>query len=205
MALWTAALFGYNQPRVLGWEKRYAPGDVVGFKKPGSIWTDREKSEFLIVDIDGPDVSQIVTLRESLLDMDSYLPYLPTDEAQFRVDLLSKIQSKPSRTNSEALMIFGSVRDRFYREYIEAEQRVCNHPIDYFNKARFHVSPLMRKKMGVNENKMLNKKRKYVPKIGPIDLTDVDDKLRKRKVKYDEGLRELTPLTVPEMIDKANG
>ena len=80
---WTVALFGHFKDIPLKQDdpvehaaaiKRAQPGDVIAFKpwEDRNIWTPNERSEFLIVTIDGPTSEQMDALLEQEFDLTSY-------------------------------------------------------------------------------------------------------------------------------------
>ena len=183
MDLWTAALFGHYKPKDLGWEKRAVPGDLIAMKPYGQDWTETEKKEFLVVTIEGPSNLQLSGLRELYWNMESYMPYNPIKKTAFEI-----LQPRDD-----------------YDFYLEMEQQRCCHPTDHVKKRRFHISLDDLKKIGVDSARMLDMDKVYAPDLSIIDMTDISDKLRSRKIRHDDGLRELDELTVHQMIERANG
>ncbi len=195
MAKWTVALFGYNKPKDLGWEKRAMPGDIVGFKPFGE--SRHLRRERLYVIIDGPSRNQMFALCEPYWDLDSYIPYNPmTFEVwdTYRLDELAAIGQ-----SDKWLELSGSKKAELYARYIQMEQIQSEKPSEHFRKRRFNIPMNTLKSLGVDEEKMLDKDVLYFPELSILEHTASFDKFKDRNVLLGDGLNLIKSLTLEEM------
>lgn len=185
MAKWTVALFGHLKPKVFGWEKRAAPGDIVTFKLFGIDWTNLEKAEFLIVTIDGPTRSQMRALCETYFDLNSYKIYNPMDFNSWYAMMAVKVD----------LDLLEENKLQWYDEYIATTKDKCRFPKLRYQCRRFNISISDLKALGVDDVKMLDKTLLYSPVLRDIVKTECYDKLNNRYVLLSDILNEIQPLS----------
>lgn len=182
-------LYVYN---VQGWEKRAEPGDIVDIQPIGHPWSELERKEFLIVEIEGIEASQFVGLTECLWDLGSYEKYNPLIFSDWYALVVSKIK------DPKELKKLKKDKDILYLSYLDGAKERCRYPRTYFKKRRFNVKTTDLIVLGVDLDLMLDKQIEYSPTVlTPKEVCN--DKLNDRYITATDGLKPIKPLSDAEL------
>jgi hypothetical protein len=182
--------------------KRALPGHIIAVKPYGEGWSENEQQRFLIVTMNDLELSRAEALCEQEQDLNSYETYAPLDADTWWYQQYTRIRAKYANVE-KGLRLLQENRSKWYDEYLAATQEACGFPSAHWRKRRFRVEIDVLKDYGVNIEAMLNTQIKYVPKIAPIEIVDVYDKLRERNVRKGDGLNHQRPRTLAEMRNPA--
>jgi hypothetical protein len=178
--------------------KRAIPGHIIAVKPYGEGWSENEQQRFLIVTMNDLELRQAEALCEQEMDLNSYENYAPLDRDTWWYQQYTKIQQKYANVK-KGFRLLQENRSKWYDEYLQATQEACGLPQRHWRKRRFRVELEALRDYGVNIEAMLNIQILYVPKISPIEITDIYDKLRERNVQKGDGLNHQRPRTLEEM------
>lgn len=177
---------------VAGGEKRAVPGDIIAIRPIGHKWTPTEKSQFLIVTVEGFGHAQQRALTEPVFDLTSYEEYAPVSFEVFDADFF--LQAKNAVDSERALRVYETTdRHAVYEEYLQGYRQACAFPQDYLKKRRFCLALDCLEALGVDLKRMLDKELLYKPDLPFIPITLCFDKLRQRSVEASDGLRPIQP------------
>jgi hypothetical protein len=146
----------------------------------------------------GLELRQAEALCEQEQDLNSYEAYAPIDKDTWWYQQYTKVQQKYANVE-KGLRLLQDNRAKWYDEYLSGCKERCAFPTAHWRKRRFRVEMEALKDYGVNIEAMLNTQILYVPKIAPIEITDIYDKLRERNVQKGDGLNHQRPRTLAEM------
>ena len=178
-----------------GWERRAVPGDIVSVRPLNHQWTDREKKEFLIVEIDGLEPAQIGGIEEPEWDLNSYELYQPLSANDWYALMWSKADR--SKNRKKALQQLEETKDKNYAEYLVALKMRCAYPKEHLKKRRFGLKQDDLVTSGVNLELMLDPQIIYVPNVS-VEKEACFDKLNTDYVKADASLQPIKPLAEAE-------
>jgi hypothetical protein len=180
--------------------RRAKPGYVIGYKPYGQDWTDTEKKEFLIVTIDGLTISQIAAMCEPEFDLNSYKTYAPKTKESFLVYLWEKTLKYVEPPRSALQQDITNTLNTRYDEYLHYVWLRSALPTNHWRKRRFRILELDLKTLGVDLERMKDKRLLYNPSIS-VPLDACYDKLKDKYVPDASGLNEIKKRTVEEMLN----
>jgi hypothetical protein len=146
------------------------------------------------------ELSRAEALCEQEQDLNSYEVYATMDKDTWWYQQYTKIKQKYANAE-KGLRLLQENRSKWYDEYLQAAQEACGFPQRHWRKRRFRVELDALRDYGVNIEAMLNTQILYVPKIAPIEITNIYDKLRERNVQKGDGLNHQRPRTLAEMME----
>jgi len=182
-----------------GRQQRAIPGDVIAVKPVGQAWTSHEKKEFLMIDIDDLEQSQVAAICESEMDLDSYKLYAPMEYGVWLSMMQLKNLSKVDSVKADALLTKNS--ELWYPEYLLERQESSSMPKDHWRKRRFNIDLVTLENAGVDTTIMLNKGVEYAPKVRTFYPDEVYDKLKECKIDSEYNLELMAPRTLEEMLE----
>jgi len=217
MAMWTAVLFG--RTRVIEHDPveepeaynialtRAVAGDLVDFKPYDQehIWTPLERTQFLVVTIDGPTLEQMTALKECIWDLNSYPVYNPLDNGSWRSQLVAYWNTLPQEKKDQLIAWWNSLseaeKDALYDKYIVEFRDSCRFPTKIARTCRFNIPEADLAGKGVDINQMNDKNLLYDPKPAFIHL-EVKDMMKDRYVLGSDTLQLIQPQTDQELEDR---
>jgi hypothetical protein len=210
---WSVALFGFEQIiPTMGEDpvehaaaiKRAKVGDVIGFHpyEERHKWTPNEKRLFLIVTIDGPTREQMEAMCEQEWDLDSYEPLDLMLQPDWEADIQSRISQAADPVKAQ-MKWDARDKDADYAEYKKHKYDNCRFPTAHKNKRRFNIAEALLESKGVDLAILKNKSIEYSPVVD-LDWTEVDDKVKGRKVLATDGINFI-PARTDQEIDDAQG
>lgn len=197
MAKWSVALFGHYKPRFYLRERKSGILVTDFVEKPEEAYWDEEK--YYVYDVQGwerrAEPGDIIDVKP----FKDHKVWSEVERKQFLIVTLDDFEPEQLAGVMEPywdITSYPVIPDEYIQELINKGEVDVVKPSNVHKKRRFNISLQDLEAMGVDKEKMLDKRVLYSPELDIIKKTDCNDKMKERKVVSSDGLRLIEPVLI---------
>jgi len=197
MAKWSVALFGHYKPRYYLRERVSGVLVTDYIEKPTEAYWDEEK--YYVYDVQGwekrAEPGDIIAARP----LTEHHIWSDVERKQFLIVIIDDLELEQLEGLTEPFWDTTSypvVTDERIQELINRDEVGELLPTVYHKKRRFNIPLNDLEAMGVEKEKMLDKKVLYSPKLDAIKKVDCYDKMKQQKATASTGFNMIEPIRI---------